>query len=136
MRPTAIISACLLGIPCRYDGRSKLASEAERLSRYYHLVPVCPEQLGGLPTPRLPAEIICGDGIDVLSKKAGITNLHGEEVTSFFLKGAYLSIKIANICNANKCFLKSKSPSCGLSPKIGVTAALFLRNNFSVEELD
>ena len=108
------------------------------------LVPVCPEQLGGLSTPRPPAEIVGGDGADVLDGSASVITVDGEDKTSEFLGGAHQTLEIAKSHNAAHAVLKSKSPSCGcgqiydgtFSGKLGagdgVTAVLLRRHGISV----
>ena len=108
------------------------------------LVPVCPEQLGGLPTPRPPAEIVGGDGADVLDGAASVITVDGEDKTSEFLDGAHQTLEIATSQNATHAVLKSRSPSCGcgqiydgtftgkLSDGDGVTAALLRRHGIQV----
>ena len=105
MKQPLLISACLLGAVCRYDGVSRpLAQEAlDALRERYQLVPVCPEQLGGLPTPRLPAE----RGYD------GVHNAAGENVTAQFFRGAAEALRIAAFFGCRRSLLKERSPSCG-----------------------
>lgn len=98
-----LISACLLGVNCRYDGTSKTIPELEDLMSKHTLIPVCPEQLGGLSTPRSPAEV---KGDLVISKD-------GVDVTEEFIKGAEETLKIAKIYNCIYAILKERSPSCG-----------------------
>ena len=129
-----LISACLLGVPCRYDGASKPVQRIELLAERFVLVPVCPEQLGGLPTPRTPAEK-CGDCV--------ITR-DGRDVTENYRRGAQEALRIARITGCQTALLKAKSPSCGcgriydgthtgtLTNGNGVTAALLMRNGISV----
>ncbi len=98
-----IVSACLLGVPCRYDGKSKPVSGVIALKDKYELIPVCAEVLGGLTTPRIGAEIVGnrvlrGDGVDV---------------TRQYNKGANEILKIAKENGCTRAILKSKSPSCG-----------------------
>lgn len=98
-----LCSACLLGIKCRYDGGSKLSRKVIRLLQEKTLIPVCPEVLGGLSTPREPAE-----------QKGGRVYLKsGKDVTSNFNKGAREVLKIAKLLNVKQAILKQKSPSCG-----------------------
>ena len=99
-----MVSACLLGLPTRYDGKSKPCEEVLKLAEKHVLVPFCPEQLGGLPTPRPRSEIRGGKVINEL----------GEDVTENFVRGAEASLKIAKIVKPDLIILKSKSPSCGL----------------------
>ena len=111
---TVIISACLAGLKCRYDGSHNLDEELLESLITCHLVPLCPEQLGGLPTPRDPAQIVDGDGFDVLKNRASIKNDRDKDVTKNFIHGAYESLKIAKMTGAGKAYLKEKSPSCGV----------------------
>ena len=98
-----IVSACLLGIGCRYDGKSKPVDEVIALGEKYSIVPVCPEILGGLPTPRIPCEI-----------KAGrVINRMGEDKTAEYVRGAEEVLRIARLLNCDTALLKKKSPSCG-----------------------
>lgn len=129
-----LISACLLGVPCRYDGASKPVPRIELLTERFVLVPVCPEQLGGLPTPRTPAER-CG---------SCVLTRDGRDVTENYLRGAQEALRIARITGCQTALLKAKSPSCGcgriydgthtgtLTDGNGVTAALLMRNGISV----
>jgi uncharacterized protein YbbK (DUF523 family) len=98
-----IVSACLAGVHCRYDGESKPCAAVIRLVAEGKAVPVCPEQMGGLTTPRLPAEQI---GDKVFQKD-------GADVTSEFNRGAQEALKIARLVGANTAILKARSPSCG-----------------------
>ncbi|MDH3976080.1 MAG: DUF523 domain-containing protein [Deltaproteobacteria bacterium] len=111
---TVIVSACLLGVKCRYDGSDNLNRGLIERLKNCHLIPLCPEQLGGLPTPREAAQIVEGDGFDVLKNKVSIMSTANKDVTENFITGAYESLKIARITGANKAFLKEKSPSCGV----------------------
>ena len=110
-----------------------------------HVIPICPEQLGGLPTPRPPSNIVNGDGEEVLCGRARVINDRGEDVTGAFLKGARETLALARLTGAKKAFLKGKSPSCGLRTPycetdtgygIGVTAALLLREGIEVVEVN
>jgi len=98
-----IVSACLLGDECRYDGLSKPNPKVISLSSKYEFVKVCPECLGGLGTPRIPAE---GKGDKVI-------NSNGEDVTEFFVEGAKRALEIARKNGCRKAILKARSPSCG-----------------------
>ena len=112
-----LVSACLLGIECRYDGRSRPNEELVSTIAGMHVVPVCPEQLGGLATPRPPAAIQGGDGFDVLASRAGVfinrdaARMAGREVTSNFVHGARQCVKLAKILGVRRCYLKARSPS-------------------------
>ncbi len=98
-----ICSACLLGINCRYDGKNNLNKKVLDLTKKAILIPVCPEQFGGLPTPREPAE---QKGNKVFTKS-------GKDVTKYFLKGAKEVLKIVKFFGIKEAILKQKSPSCG-----------------------
>ena len=102
-----LVSACLLGMACRYDGKSKPNEAVLRLlennSDEIRLIPICPEQLGGLPTPRVPSE------------KAGekVINRVGIDVTVQYQKGAKEALKLAKLYHCETAILKERSPSCG-----------------------
>ena len=139
-----LISACLLGVRCRYDAGERGCPALVRFASSARVIPFCPEQLGGLPTPRPAANIVGGDGRDVLSGKAKLINARGDEVTDAFLRGARESLKLARLTGAKRAVLKDKSPSCGLktphceSPTgsgLGVTAALFILNGLKVIDI-
>ena len=98
-----LVSACLLGVSCRYDGGSQPCEKVLALLKDHQLIPVCPEQLGGLSTPRLPSEIR-GDRV-VASD--------GRDVTAAFEKGAQEALNIARLYGCRQAILKSDSPSCG-----------------------
>ena len=98
-----LISACLLGIRCRYDGAAKYDPRVEKLKEKHHLVPVCPEIYGGLPTPRAPSEKV---GEKVLSKA-------GRDVTGAFIKGAEETLAMAKMFDCQLAIFKERSPSCG-----------------------
>ncbi|NMB83944.1 DUF523 domain-containing protein [Candidatus Roizmanbacteria bacterium] len=98
-----IVSACLVGINCRYDGKSKPCREIIKMVRSGKAIPVCPEILGGLPIPRSPAEI----------KDGKVMTKDGKDVTEQYLKGANEVLKLAELVGAKKAILKARSPSCG-----------------------
>ncbi|UCB52166.1 MAG: DUF523 domain-containing protein [Candidatus Zixiibacteriota bacterium] len=136
-----LVSACLCGIPCRYNGKSALHPGAERLVRTGKAVPVCPEVLGGLPIPREPVEIARGDGEDVLSGAAEVTSGSGDNMTPFLLQGALASLRIAKEFNVKVAWMKQRSPSCGCGQikrkgrrarGDGVTTALLKREGIKV----
>jgi uncharacterized protein YbbK (DUF523 family) len=124
-----IVSLCLAGVRCRYDGRDSLVKKIKELVERKEAIPLCPEQLGGLPTPRSPAEIKGGRGEDVLNGKARVVNREGIEVTAQFIKGAEEVLKLARLVGAKRAILKEKSSSCG---EEGVTAALLRREGIEV----
>ena len=140
-----LISSCLLGIECRYDGGHSRVEEFIKKVQEIHFIPICPEQLGGLSTPRAPSYIVRGDGKGVLSGHARVINSSGKDVTGAFIKGAEESLKLARLAGATKAILKNKSPSCGLNTPycssdtgygLGVTAALFLSAGIKIIEMN
>ena len=134
MKRSVVISQCLLGVCCRYDGRSA-ANEAvrnEACARGW--IPVCPEVLGGMTTPRAPSERLGGR----------VVNREGEDVTEAFQRGAEEALRIARLYGAKYALLKERSPSCGSGeiydgsfsgtkcPGDGMTAAIFKENGIRV----
>jgi uncharacterized protein YbbK (DUF523 family) len=129
-----LVSACLLGVPCRYDGTGKLEESLEILMQKHHLVPICPEVFGGLPTPRDPAERI----------EDKILTKSGEDVTKYYEIGACEILKLAKMFNCKYAVLKERSPSCGygkiydgtfsgnLVKGNGVLAELLLENGITL----
>lgn len=129
-----LISACLLGVNCKYNGKNNYIPLIEELKKKYDLVPVCPEVMGGLSIPRNPSEIT---GDMVISNK-------GIDVTSNFLSGACQALQLANISNINIAILKDGSPSCGSTyiydgtftknkiSGMGITAKLLKENNIEI----
>ena len=103
MKEPLLISACLYGIACRYDGKDNQISHIELLQQRYTLIPRCPEVMGGLPTPRTPAE---RRGRDVITRK-------GVVVTREFQRGVYQSVQLAKQYGCKVALLKANSPSCG-----------------------
>lgn len=135
------ISACLIGICCRYDGRDNLHPQALQLARAEGLLPLCPEQLGGLPTPRTAAEIVGGDGEAVIAGTARVIDRQGRDVTAEFLRGAQETAAICRRLGISEMLLQPRSPSCGvgkiyhgedLVPGDGVTVALLRREGIRV----
>ncbi|WP_347357827.1 DUF523 domain-containing protein [Bdellovibrio sp.] len=133
-----IVSACLSGVHCRYDCKAQTRSSIEEMVQKGDAIPVCPEQLGGLPTPRPPAERI---GDKVLTNK-------GIDVTAEYQRGAEEALRIAKLAGATEALLKSKSPMCGCG-KIydgtfsgnqkdgdGVFAELLKKNGIKVTVID
>jgi len=139
-----LVSACLAGINCRYDGKNKVNKKIKKMVEEGKAVCVCPEELGELSNPRPASEILNSTGEDVLKGKAKVINKRGEDVTSNFIKGAYKTLDIAKKYKINKAILKSKSAACGkesiydgsfknrLIKGNGVTCALLLKNNMKV----
>ena len=129
-----LVSACLLGTPCRYDGKSKPNDAVIKLSDCYNLIPVCPEVDGGLPTPRVPSERI---GDRVMMKD-------GRDVTENYFKGAEYALSLCIYNDITCAILKERSPSCGkgciydgtftgtLTNRDGVTAELLKKNGITV----
>ena len=129
-----LISACLMGVRCRYDGGRKPLDCLNELMDRHVLIPVCPEVLGGLPTPRVPAERI---GDKVITKD-------GRDVTANYQQGAEEALRLAKLYGCDCAVLKEKSPSCGsgqiydgsfsrkLTPGDGVTAQLLKENGIAV----
>jgi uncharacterized protein YbbK (DUF523 family) len=108
-----LISACLMGLKTRFDGCDSYDEEAVRAAGPCP-VPVCPEQLGGLPTPREPALIEGGSGRDVLCGKAAVMDINGTDVTGAYVRGAVAVAHVARMTGARKAVLKENSPSCGV----------------------
>ena len=133
---TVLVSACLLGVTCRYDGASKGLPDSvlRELMARHTLVPACPEQLGGLPTPRTPAERI----------EDRVMTKDGRDVTAEYRHGAEQALHLARLCGCKIALLKERSPSCGsgtiydgtftggLTAGDGVTAALLRENGITV----
>ncbi len=134
--PKILVSACLMGLNCRYDGKAKPSPRILEHAVKGRLIPFCPEELGGLPTPRSRADIEGGTGHDVLQGQGRVMDEKGKDVTAKFLAGAHESLRIAREEGAAKAFLKGGSPSCGVHRKLGVTAALLISNGIDVEEID
>ncbi len=114
-----LCSACLLGIKCRYDGKSKPRKSVIKLAKKEILIPVCPEQLGGLPTPRQPSE---RKGEKVIMKG-------GRNVTENFRRGGRSVLKISKILGVKSVIFKEKSPSCGSA---GVATEILRKNGIKV----
>lgn len=111
-----IISACLVGVNCKYDGKNnkdKIPASLFKEFKKGKLIPVCPEQLGGFCTPRDPAQIIGGTGLDVIEGRAQVITNEKVDVTIRFLKGAAEVLNIALAMDIKEAILKQKSPSCG-----------------------
>lgn len=142
MREPVLVSACLIGVSSRYDGGDALNQDLIKRLDNFILIPVCPEQLGGLGTPRPKAEITSGDGTDVLKGDARVVTEEGTDVTRAFLLGAEEVERIAKLTHAKTAFLKESSPSCGVTTITsggiridgkGVTAALLSRSGIKVK---
>ena len=139
MREPILVSACLIGVGCRWDGGSRECKRARVIAELGFAVPVCPEQLGGLTTPREPAE---------MNRDGRVLTKSGRDVTENFLRGAGQVMLLAELIGCKRAILKSKSPSCGLctydgsfSGKIlpehpGVTASALVERGLDVEDED
>ena len=139
-----LLSACLAGRACRFDGSDNEDDRLSRLLAEGRAVLVCPEEDGGLGTPRPPAEISGGDGHDVLEGRARVLTKAGVDVTEEYVRGAELALAKARESGATQAILKARSPSCGkgcvydgsfsrtTSAGDGVTTALLERNGIEV----
>lgn len=108
-----VVSACLAGVECTYKGEGKPRDWAIRLVAEGRAVLVCPEVAGGLPIPRPEAEIIDGEGRDVVDGRARVVDVNGTDVTAAYLKGARTAVAAARRAGATLAILKARSPSCG-----------------------
>lgn len=137
-----LISACLVGINCKYNGKNNYNEKALDLVKKGIAIPICPEQLGGLTTPRNPSEI------RIIDNKVHVIDNKNNDVTKEFEKGAYEVLKLAKNLKVDKVILKSKSPSCGIG-KIydgtfsnnlidgnGILANLLIDNNIEVVDIE
>jgi uncharacterized protein YbbK (DUF523 family) len=139
-----LISACLAGRACRFDGSSNQDDQVSRLVAEGRAVLVCPEVEGGLGTPRPPAEIVGGDGSDVLAGRARVETEQGRDVTDAYLEGARRALEACETSGARVAILKARSPSCGMGSiydgtfsrrlvaSDGVTAALLGEHGIEV----
>lgn len=108
-----LVSACLAGRACRFDGSANADDVVARLVASGRAVLVCPEVDGGLGTPRPPAEIVGGTGADVLAGRARVVTRSGRDVTDAYLTGARRALDAARRAGARAAILKARSPSCG-----------------------
>ncbi len=104
-------SACLLGYYCRYDGRTSPNPELVKWAVKEQVLPFCPEQLGGLSTPRPPSHLEEGDGFDVLNNRARVIDSDGQDITEAFLRGAFTALGMIKEQDIRICFMKDRSPS-------------------------
>ena len=133
-----LISACLLGVRCRYDAGSRPNRKMLRLAKTVRLMPFCPEQLGGLPTPREQSERL----------KDRVVTITGKDVTVNFMRGARQTLLLAKIFNVKKAYVKARSGACGaeeiydgsfsgnLIPGDGVTSELLRKNGIEIVAID
>lgn len=140
-KTTLLVSACLLGVCCRYDGESKPCEAVIALRDRFTLMPICPEEDGGLPTPRTPSERV-GDRVIMRD---------GRDVTENYKSGAEQALERARSFGCTAAILKARSPSCGkgkiydgtfsgnLTERDGVCAELLIKNGIIVyteDEID
>jgi len=118
------VSLCLLGCPCRYDGKSKSSQEMLDLLGREVMVPICPENLAGFPTPRLKIHIQGGAGEDVLDGRARVLREDGVDVTADLNRAADLICALAESWGIDRAYLKERSPSCGVTQTAGPDGAL------------
>lgn len=142
-----IVSACLAGKKCRYDGSAKPNEEIVRAAQQGRVTPACPEAMAGLKSPRPPAELRGGDGFAVLEGTAEVYNKEGLCLTQEFVKGAEQFLAFVRKKGVDEVWLKAKSPSCGvhkvydgtfegrLKEGCGVTCALLKKNGIKVVEI-
>ncbi|EKT62465.1 DUF523 domain-containing protein [Providencia burhodogranariea] len=138
------VSSCLLGYSVRYDGKHQLYSPLKQLHDRGLVIGICPEILGGLPTPRPSAEIVGGNGEDVLQGKAKVIEVSGDDVTEQYIAGAKVALDQLKQHNISLVVLKANSPSCGskliysglfdgtVKEGFGVCTALFRQHNIKV----
>ena len=129
-----LVSACLMGVGCRYDGKSNQLPQLEQLMKQHTCIPVCPEIFGGLPTPRVPAE----------RQGSKIMTQDGQDVTQQFIRGTAEVLRLADLYHCKAALLKERSPSCGseqiydgtftktLTEGDGLTAEMLKRKGIAV----
>ena len=129
-----LVSACLMGVGCRYDGKSNQLPQLEQLMKQHTCIPVCPEIFGGLPTPRVPAE----------RQGSKIMTQDGQDVTQQFVRGTAEVLRLADLYHCKAALLKERSPSCGsgqiydgtftktLTEGDGLTAEMLKRKGIAV----
>lgn len=134
-----LISACLCGVNCKYNGKNNLNEECLELLKKGEAILVCPEQMGGLETPRNPSEI------KIVNGEIKVFMNDGTDVTENYKRGAEEVLKLAKELNVKKAIFRKKSPSCGcgeiydgtftntLTKGNGITTSLLLENNIEVE---
>ena len=138
-----LVSACLLGLDCRYNGLCKKNSSVLNFLQegHYTIIPICPEQLAGLPTPRPTTQFASGNGATILSGEGQLLSANRVRMNETFIKGANQVLAIARMNHCNLAIMKERSPSCGvhqisLNDQIvsgsGVTTALLKQNRISV----
>ncbi|WP_294344305.1 DUF523 domain-containing protein [uncultured Clostridium sp.] len=142
-----LVSMCLCGVNCKYSGGNNYDETVLKIVNEGDAIPVCPEIMGGLDTPRIPHEIVGGDGFDVLEGRAKVISKDGDDNTVAFIAGAEKVLEIAKKLNVKEVIFKSKSPSCGngkiydgsfsgtLIDGVGVTTALMIKNGIRVSSI-
>lgn len=133
-----LVSKCLLGENCKYSGGNNYNESVVEFCKNHNIIPICPECMGGLPTPREPSEIRFVDGVEKVFTKSGC------DVSEMFRKGAKASLEAAKENEIELCILKESSPSCGANtiydgtfshvkiPGMGLTAKLLKENGFKI----
>ena len=140
---TILVSACLLGLPTRYDGKSKHSQEVLDFLQRENLtpIPVCPEQLAGMTTPRDKTFFQSGDGQAVLAGNGEAVSEYGRSMNAIFCRGAKMTLEIARLSGCRRALLKEGSPSCGVHrvylgedevAGVGVTSALLMNSDLDV----
>lgn len=148
MSEIILVSACLAGVKCKFNGSHSVVPAIAEMVRRGKAITICPELLGGLPTPRPSLQIQGGNGYDVLEGKARVKTAAGEDVTEEFCEGAKMVLALAQELQPKLIILKEISPSCGSNfikdgsftgkviPGVGVTAALLKKSGFDIKSSD
>lgn len=138
MKEKILVSGCLIGLNCKYNGKNNYIEKINEFLKDYDVIPICPEIMGGLPIPRKPAEI----------KDGKVVTIDGMDVTDNYIKGANEVLFLAKKYNIKKALLKSKSPSCGynniydgtftnrLINKNGITTELLINNGIEIVNIE
>ena len=140
---TILVSACLLGLPTRYDGKAKRSQDVLDYLQRENLtpIPVCPEQLAGMTTPRDKTFFQSGDGRAVLAGNGEAVSENGRSMNAIFCRGAKMTLEIARLSGCRRALLKEGSPSCGVHrvylgedkvAGVGVTSALLMNSDLEV----
>ena len=140
---TILVSACLLGLPTRYDGKAKRSQDVLDYLQRENLtpIPVCPEQLAGMTTPRDKTFFLSGDGRAVLAGNGEAVSENGRSMNAIFCRGAKMTLEIARLSGCRRALLKEGSPSCGVHrvylgedkvAGMGVTSALLISSDLDV----
>ncbi len=143
LRQPVLVSACLLGLPTRYDGKAKRSQAVIDFLERENLqpIPICPEQLAGMTTPRLKTFFHSGDGHDVVHGHGSVVSENAQPMNDVFRRGAQLTLQVARLCGCQRALLKERSPSCGVHqiyrgngevPGSGVTTALLIAEGIEV----